>query len=133
MQYDSKSMRGQGDVAEELLDYFTKKESQKISSGISEPYEWRVFLHQRCCSSALQVLGLMSDILVSFSRSWHTLRRERGAKTNAAVGWVAGLGDVGGDLSSLAAAVLALSFSYGSGPIFVFCIERIFDGSGLVA
>jgi hypothetical protein len=30
MQYDSKSMRGQGDVAEELLDYFaTKKESQK--------------------------------------------------------------------------------------------------------
>jgi hypothetical protein len=39
MQYDSKSMRGQGDVAEELLDYFTKIESQKISSGISDPYE----------------------------------------------------------------------------------------------
>jgi hypothetical protein len=75
----------------------------------------------------------MSDILVSFSRSWHTLLRERGAKTDAAVGWIAGFGDVGGDLSSLAAAVLALSFSYGSWAIFVFCTEWIFDGSGLIA
>ena len=54
-------------------------------------------------------------------------RGERTTEIHASTRWTAGIGDDGCDVSSLATILVAFSFSYGSGFVFVFCAQWIFD------